>query len=633
MGAASSFITLSDKSARSNHSSTGVISDKTGSDRSQGSNPNVGSTRYSAHSVTLPSSIISNSLLDTCILSWEVIEPPSKKLDRESKVITFCQKFFQILDTLDLDKEVRTKFRPRRQSAILTRSGLLIRIVKYMLSVPNDSFKVKAKIRALGRSHSTRGIVEKHFLVFSDVLILCLTDALNLTSNDAVIVAWKLLLQFFVDQLTFDKVIFVSHRTTVEDEIETATGTQQHGHHGQQHQQHQDVINYEEAASALLRASSLGDSGNNPTSMEAYARLNGNVMSTESINDGNGGDMNHISTLNNNHHHHLILSEEDSNNNSNSISLRHISKRVPMISLPPSTQSHSTSQNTHAHGTNSMNSPMNGTFVSLDKASLDRNGEGIAMMSGYRNPNNNTIPISESSDIASTTTESIASSRDHRDRDFPSPFGTVGTAGNNTYNGNKQPSRNGVNYLHVPHTAGGGGGINNTTTSSSMMSSKSSSNSDMDVNIIGLEADLVAMSLAAVSDFAETLHSSHDEDLNLELNPGLNPGLNAGFNPGLVTLGSTLTNTNINLSSNLARTSSVGSPRSRRMEVVQEAESERSSSDGGDGSNKSKSHKSQKSQKSQKSKVMAEGDNVLLLYQNNDTIERGAGNDFVPPRA
>lgn len=564
MGAASSFITLSDKSARSNKSSTGVISDKTGSDRSQGSNPNT--ARYTA--VALPSSVISISLLDTCILSWEVIEPPSKKLDRESKVISFCQSFFQILDTLDLDQEVRDKFRPRRQSAILTRSGLLIRIVKYMLSVPNDSFKVKAKIRALGRSHSTRGIIEKHFLVFSDVLLLSLAESLHVSSDDPVILSWKLLLQFFIEQLTFDKVIYVSHHTTA-----------QHIH------DNNHDTGYEEVASALLRESSLNDptrngNGNNGTTIFATLDHNSQLSVTTSTNN----NFNNNSNINSNKI--MIISEE----NMNSLSMRSMSmgnKLVPRIDLLSTQQdSYSSPKSTHgtSAGTITENGTMTGTFVNLDKASLDRNVKGIAMIAGADNRNQQR-PISE--DIASTTTESIASSRD---RDFPPSFGTLGTLGSTTqYNGTKPPTREITTNNNNKSNLGSNTTI--TTPVAILSSSKSSSNSDFDVS--SLEAELLAVSLAAASDFAET--SQHVEEdgqgqgpglLNLNLTPELSNGV------GLISLGPSIANITSSTSStststsniHVVRTSSIGSS-SRRMEAVHEVEFEGSS----DGSEKSKS--------------------------------------------
>lgn len=176
------------------------------------------STSTSTSSVDVPK--ITTELVALCESSWRLItkskSSPANPDSPNNKIAgfgLFCHIFFECMTSFDSDNDIVDKFEPRSSSALISREALLYRVIKYVVSVPSDSFKVKAKLRALGRAHSYRGIGQKQFAVFSASMIKALAIQLKGAATNEIMGAWTNLLDFVVSQLTFDKVVLVKHHT------------------------------------------------------------------------------------------------------------------------------------------------------------------------------------------------------------------------------------------------------------------------------------------------------------------------------------------------------------------------------------------------------------------------------------
>lgn len=152
---------------------------------------------------------ITESLREDCEFTWAYIESEMNA----GGVGEFCRLFFMNLNELDENRGVVEKFKPRTNSSILSRNHLLVRVIRFLLTIDNEKFKVKARIRQLGRNHATRGIVEHHFVAFAQALQFALIATLGSMMTPDLVASWASLLNFVVEQLSFDKVVLVSHCT------------------------------------------------------------------------------------------------------------------------------------------------------------------------------------------------------------------------------------------------------------------------------------------------------------------------------------------------------------------------------------------------------------------------------------
>lgn len=152
---------------------------------------------------------ITESLREDCEFTWAYIESEMNA----GGVGEFCRLFFVNLNDLDVNRDVVEKFKPRTNSSILSRNHLLVRVIRFLLTIDSEKFKVKARIRQLGRNHATRGIVEHHFIAFAQALQFALIATLGSMMTPELVASWASLLNFVVEQLSFDKVVLVSHCT------------------------------------------------------------------------------------------------------------------------------------------------------------------------------------------------------------------------------------------------------------------------------------------------------------------------------------------------------------------------------------------------------------------------------------
>jgi hemoglobin-like flavoprotein len=152
---------------------------------------------------------ISKTTVKLCESSWIKIVSGSIANHQRCKIHVFFDTFFRYFQKADVNKDCVDKFQVHPKSYIPNRDALLLRVMKYLLSVPNDSFKVKTKLRSLGRAHARYGIEEKHFRVFAQALMMTLIECMGRSASYSVVKAWSELLSFVLHQMSFDKVFFI----------------------------------------------------------------------------------------------------------------------------------------------------------------------------------------------------------------------------------------------------------------------------------------------------------------------------------------------------------------------------------------------------------------------------------------
>jgi hypothetical protein len=119
------------------------------------------------------------------------------------------------------NRQIAHAFRPlTRSTSNCTRAAMIKRIVKLLLSVRHESRKAKQALRSLGRAHARIRIERPHF----DVFVVSFIDTLIFFPGACIagehIVAWTSLLNFAVDQMCFDKIVFKDHCTLGEELVE-----------------------------------------------------------------------------------------------------------------------------------------------------------------------------------------------------------------------------------------------------------------------------------------------------------------------------------------------------------------------------------------------------------------------------
>jgi hemoglobin-like flavoprotein len=159
--------------------------------------------------------VIDKSFMRVCELSWKLIATNNAAQSRNDQanlgIFAFCDRFFIHMEELDIDLIATHKFKPRSISRCPSRNALLLKIIKYMLSLPSDRFSSKAKVRRLGRAHATRGIREPQFKIFAEAFMRSFCEVLGPQLKPDMQRSWGLLLAFFVRELSFENVQFVPH--------------------------------------------------------------------------------------------------------------------------------------------------------------------------------------------------------------------------------------------------------------------------------------------------------------------------------------------------------------------------------------------------------------------------------------
>ena len=150
-----------------------------------------------------------------CFQSWNDICRTSNTRDGivHSGTRTLTSYFFDELKKADRNNNILTMFKPRPQSRNSNSGAILFRIVKYLLTISDETMDTKHAVRLLGRTHARIGISKAEFLIFNTAFINSLQLFSCVVDNTAALAAWRSLLTFVTEQMTFDKIIFREHCT------------------------------------------------------------------------------------------------------------------------------------------------------------------------------------------------------------------------------------------------------------------------------------------------------------------------------------------------------------------------------------------------------------------------------------
>ena len=157
-----------------------------------------------------PSEYINVNSMSCCYNSWEAMkQQPNNRTNA-----IFCNVFFDIM----LTKFSATFTLLTPKPFIIERHGrrskdkntLLQRIIDYILTLYDCSMNTKHSLRAMGRSHLRVGIGQEHMIAFKDTFL----EAFHIINKynwfiSREMFAWDMLLSFVVEQMCFEKIIFL----------------------------------------------------------------------------------------------------------------------------------------------------------------------------------------------------------------------------------------------------------------------------------------------------------------------------------------------------------------------------------------------------------------------------------------
>lgn len=167
-----------------------------------------------------PTPVIDLYKKSVCEASWENIKA-------FIGVKPFCGLFFQIFAATDASacKLFRPRTRIRKRDFAATREGLLMHVVDYLVSIEDDSFETKKKIRALGRKHLISGIRKEHMKVFNDVFITTLLNIPDIRECLITMSSWTGLLDFVANEMYIEDIHLMDNRS-MDSDIDKSTDVQ-----------------------------------------------------------------------------------------------------------------------------------------------------------------------------------------------------------------------------------------------------------------------------------------------------------------------------------------------------------------------------------------------------------------------
>ena len=161
---------------------------------------------------TEDNSIITESIFQSCNSTWCSVTGESMNKNDPPPLPTKLNAFTaDLMNRISSFSEVYAAFRPLHRK--VNHSVQVYRLAKYMLSIRNNSMSTKQQIRSLGRGHMRIGVQREHLEVFQDCFLISLCHMLQIRVNDKRIHNWRILFEFVISQMYFEKINFISHFT------------------------------------------------------------------------------------------------------------------------------------------------------------------------------------------------------------------------------------------------------------------------------------------------------------------------------------------------------------------------------------------------------------------------------------
>jgi hemoglobin-like flavoprotein len=150
--------------------------------------------------------IVSKKRSDLCNSSWSHIIEQQEGNDQggiTSGMTLFYSEFYERLDILDGSgkfEAVLSRHSPV-QNKIANKGAILIRIVKFILSIDSSDQRVQFMLYMLGKSHSQKGIRPWQYSVFVQTLLLTISSRLGTHATLEVMEAWVHLFAFVMKSM------------------------------------------------------------------------------------------------------------------------------------------------------------------------------------------------------------------------------------------------------------------------------------------------------------------------------------------------------------------------------------------------------------------------------------------------
>ena len=142
-----------------------------------------------------------------CTLSWDILEAAIGRTP-------LCEVFFRNLMTVDSEACALQCPRTRGSRCGNTPASLFVHIVHFMLKLSDASWRVKKRLRALGRKHVLYGIQKKHAESFSEAFLMTISQLEHKSRDSDTLRCWSSLLSFVTEQMFVERIHLVNHITS-----------------------------------------------------------------------------------------------------------------------------------------------------------------------------------------------------------------------------------------------------------------------------------------------------------------------------------------------------------------------------------------------------------------------------------
>lgn len=150
--------------------------------------------------------IINEDISNICKKSWDIIcnkEDQDEYGTKTSGITAFYNEFYARLDLVDPNGVIDAVLAKHSSgmNKIASKGAILIRIVKYVLSIKKDDEETQTKLYMLGKSHDKRHIKPYLYAIFVQTLLQTIGSRLDVEASNEVMGAWVNLFAFIIKSM------------------------------------------------------------------------------------------------------------------------------------------------------------------------------------------------------------------------------------------------------------------------------------------------------------------------------------------------------------------------------------------------------------------------------------------------
>jgi hemoglobin-like flavoprotein len=150
--------------------------------------------------------VISPQTSQTIVAAWDKIMRNGTVDDfgaETSGITLFYNEFYENLHKVDTSGKFEAVLARHVSGAnhIAAKGAIIVRIIKYVCTITNDSLETQKKLYMLGKLHNHIGIRPWQYSVFVQVLLLTISSRLGKAATDEVMEAWVNMLAFVLQSM------------------------------------------------------------------------------------------------------------------------------------------------------------------------------------------------------------------------------------------------------------------------------------------------------------------------------------------------------------------------------------------------------------------------------------------------